>query len=248
EAFGQFLTEDQMRILLDTFFPEPGKGANNRLRIMEAGVIAYYQNQTRVPVVRNLLSDNGPEYGKITENRGLCWIHGGRSYKKLNPVVPMFREELENFLNRYWNYYQSLSDYRDNPDPREAERLSREFDDLFSTVTNYPALNAKIKKTRSKKAGYLLVLRHPEIEPHNNPAELGARAQARKRDVSLHTITQEGTESQDTFLTIVETAKKLGRSAYEHIFDRIGGKFELPSLASLIPKPKDQLTPFYDTS
>ena len=115
-------------------------------------------------------------------------------------------------------------------------------------MTGYPALNARIEKTKSKKAGYLLVLRYPETEPHNNPAELGARGQARKRDVSLHTVSKEGTLSQDTMLTIVETAKKLGISSYEHIFDRIGGRFKLPSLASLIPQPKDQSTPCYDTS
>ncbi len=171
-----------------------------------------------------------------------------RSYKKLNPVVPAFQEELKNFLNRYWDYYQRLSDYRDNPNPKEAEKLSLEFDIIFSTRTDYPALNARIEKTKSKKAGYLLVLQYPEIELHNNPAELGARAQSRKRDVSLHTISKEGTESQDTLLTIVETAKKLGISAYEYIFDRIGGQFEMLSLASLIPQPKDQFTPFYDTS
>ena len=50
-------------------------------------------------------------------------------------------------------------------------------------------------------------------------AELGARAQARKRDVSLHTKTEEGTKSQDTFLTIAQTAKKLGVSAYKYRAD-----------------------------
>jgi hypothetical protein len=248
EAFGQLLDENQMRILLERLFPDSGKGQNNRLRIMEAGVIAYYHNQTQVPVVCNLLSDSAPEYGKITENRGLCWIHEGRGYKKLNPVVPLFQEELDNFLDRYWDYYQRLSDYRDNPDPREAEKLSLEFDNLFSTTNGYPALNARIEKTRSKKDEFLLVLRHPEIELHNNPAELGARAQARKRDVSLHTITEEGTRSQDTMLTIVETAKKLAVKSYEYIFDRIGGRFKLPSLASLIPQPQDKSPPCHDTS
>ncbi len=111
-----------------------------------------------------------------------------------------------------------------------------EFDEIFSTKTNYPALNDRIQKTRAKKAGMLLILKYPEIELHNNASELGARAQVRKRDVSLHTISDEGTKSQDTFLTITQTAKKLGVNAYDFIFDRISGKFELPSLASLIPQ------------
>ncbi len=248
EVFGQLLDEERMGSLLERFFPDPGKGKNNRLRIMEAGAIAYYHNQTQVPVVQNLLSDSGPEYGKITENRGLCWIHDGRSYKKLNPVVPVFQEELANFLSLYWDYYQRLSGYRGNPGSKEAEKLFLEFDELFSTETTYPALNARIEKTRSKKAERLLVLEHPEIELHNNSAELGARTQSRKRDVSLHTISEEGTASQDTLLTIGETAKKLKVNTYKYIYDRIGGKFEMPSLASLIPQPENQLTPLYDTS
>ena len=41
----------------------------------------------------------------------------------------------------------------------------------------------------------------------------------RKRDVSLQTITDEGTRAKDTFMTIVQTAKKLSVSAYDYIFD-----------------------------
>jgi hypothetical protein len=51
------------------------------------------------------------------------------------------------------------------------------------------------------------VLDYPELPLHNNDAELGARAQVRKRDVSLQTKTKEGTKASDTFLTIVNTAK-----------------------------------------
>ncbi len=35
-------------------------------------------------------------------------------------------------------------------------------------------------------------------------------------------------------MTIVQTAKKLGVSAYDYIFDRVSNTFELPSLAQLI--------------
>ncbi len=37
-----------------------------------------------------------------------------------------------------------------------------------------------------------MVLAHPEIPLHNNPAELGARARVRKRDVSFGPRTREG--------------------------------------------------------
>jgi hypothetical protein len=201
-----------------------------------------------VPVVQTLLSDAGPEYGKTTPNQGLCWIHDGRHYGKLNPVVPMYRESLGKFRGRYWDFYQKISDYKSNPCPEVAEKLSSEFDDLFSTVTDYPALNRRIEKTKAKKSGLLFVLEAPEIDPHNNTAELGARVIARKRDVSLHTMSAEGTESQDTMLTITETAKKLGVNAYNYICDRICGKFELPCLSSLILKMGNRSEPCFDSS
>ncbi|AKB52784.1 hypothetical protein MSBRW_3531 [Methanosarcina barkeri str. Wiesmoor] len=71
----------------------------------------------------------------------------------------------------------------------------------------------------------------PEIPLHNNAAELAARAKVRKRDVSLQTITEEVTKANDTFMTIVQTAKKLEVSAYQYICNRVANKFEMPSMA-----------------
>ena len=68
----------------------------------------------------------------------------------------------------------------------------------------------RIAKTAGKKSELLMALKHPEVPLHNNESELGARAQVRRRDVSLHTMTEDGANANDTFLTIVETAKKLG--------------------------------------
>jgi len=39
---------------------------------------------------------------------------------------------------------------------------------------------------------------------------------------------------RDAFLTIIETANKLGVSAIQYISDRISKKYEMPSLASLV--------------
>ena len=92
---------------------------------------------------------------------------------------------------------------------------------MFSTKTGYEQLDERISKTKEKKEHLLKVLTLPEIPLHNNAAELAARAKVRKRDVSLQTITDEGTKANDTFMTIVQTAKKLGVSAYQYIFDRV---------------------------
>jgi hypothetical protein len=89
------------------------------------------------------------------------------------------------------------------------------------TVTGYGQLDERISKTKEKKVGLLMALKMPTIPLHNNAAELAARAKVRKRDVSLQTVTEKGTKANDTFMTITQTANKLGVSAYAYIHDRV---------------------------
>ena len=237
-ALDKVLDEKQMQHLINGIFHDPNKGRNTRTRIMEAGAIAAYHNRTDISVVKVLLSDGAPQFKKLTEEQALCWIHDARNYKKLEPIVPLHKKELEDYLSRYWDYYRQLLQFRENPTKENAEKLSAEFDELVSTKTNYQALNERIEKTKINKSELLLTLKYPEIPLHNNDAELGARTQVRKRDVSLHTMTEEGTKSSDTFMTIVQTAKKLGVSAYDYIGDRVSKSFKMPSLAELIGAKK----------
>ncbi len=90
--------------------------------------------------------------------------------------------------------------------------MTAEFDTLFATTTGYQALDARVVKTRLKKASLLLVLEHPEIPLHNNPAELAARQRVRKRAGSFGPQTAEGAQAWDTFQTLTATAQKLGMS------------------------------------
>ncbi len=83
-----------------------------------------------------------------------------------------------------------------------------EFEQLFGQTSGYDQLDKRKALTLAKKEPLLMVLSHPEILLHNNPAELGARQRVRKRDVSLHACTREGIGAWDTFQTIVATAKK----------------------------------------
>jgi hypothetical protein len=107
-------------------------------------------------------------------------------------------------------------------------------DELFSKKTDYQDLDERIASTFLKKEKLLLVLQFHDLPLHNNPAELGARVQARKRDVSLQTKTPKGTKSKDYLMTINETAKKLCVNTYHYFCDRTRGRYEMPSLADLI--------------
>jgi hypothetical protein len=224
--------EEMSRKMDYVFSPDGHK--NTKLRVLEACSIAAYHRMTNIPVVATLLSDDAPQFRKLTLQHAHCWIHDGRNYKKLRPIVPYYKEKLKAFLDRYWDYYAKLCDFKISPDAEVAKLLEAEFDQLFSTKTWYDQLDERIIKTKKKKESLLMVLTMPEIPLHNNAAELAARAKVRKRDVSLQTVTDKGTKANDTFMTIVQTAKKLGVSAYDYISDRVSKKFEMPSLAQLI--------------
>jgi len=238
EVWDELLDEEKMQQLMKKMFPDPDKGKILRIRIMEASAIAAYHEQTDFPIIPVLLSDDAPQFKQLTSEQGLCWVHDGRNYKKLNPVVPLHKKELDAFLCLYWDYYRELLQFKENPTPQKSQELSAKFDQIFSIHTNYSALNDRIEKTKAKKTELLMVLKYPQLPLHNNDAELGAREQVRKRDVSLHTMTDEGTKASDTFLTIVQTAKKWGVSVYDYIYDRVSKNFKMTSLEELIRTKK----------
>lgn len=209
-------------------------GGESKRKLYEAAALASYRAQGDVPHVRTLLGDDARQFDDVTEERALCWIHDGRLYAKLTPHVSQFREELDSFLDRYWDYYRELRSYRSAPEAEESARLRKAFDDLFSTVVAYDVLADRIAKTLAKKDELLLVLDHPELPLHNNASELGARGRARKRDVSLCARTTSGVKAWDTFQSLVATAKKLGVNVYEYFTDRVRGTCEIPPLAELI--------------
>jgi hypothetical protein len=227
------ISEAEMRALLKKVFKN-GKGENTKTRIMEAAAIAAYQRQTRVPVVDILLADDAPQFKKLTAELALCWIHEGRHYNRLDPIVPCNVDALKDFKMRLWDFYGDLLKYKNDPNPEKAAKLSIAFDELFATQTIYDALNDRIEKTRNKKEELLMVLKYPWLPLHNNDSELGARVEKRRQDVSLHTISEAGTTAKDAFLTIVQTAKKLGVNAFKYINDRVSKKFSMPALSDLI--------------
>lgn len=228
----QDFNENDIQNLLTETFSNLSKKV--RVQILEATGISSYHKRTGIPVVKILLCDDAPQFKLLTEALMLCWIHEGRHYKKLQPVVPLNVKELNTFEKKFWKFYRQLLKYKRCPSADAAKKLSDKFDNLFSKKTKYVALNDRIAKTKQKKEELLLVLKYPDLPLHNNASELAARVSVRKRDVSLHTVSDEGTNANDTFLSIIETCRKLGVNAYEYILDRMNKTFALPSLAQLI--------------
>jgi len=228
----QDLTEKDLDLVLNVHLPK--LGVNLRKRVKEALAIAAYRTQCSYPVVRLLLCDDAPQFNWLTQELALCWIHEYRHYKKLIPRFAHHCSLLQDFAKAFWKLYHDCLEYREHPDPRQAAALEAAFDQLFAETSGYQALDECKKRTLEKREALLMVLSHPEIFLHNNPAELGARQRVRKRDVSLQARTPEGIEAWDTFQTLVATAKKLGVNLFHYVHDRITRTNVLPSFASLI--------------
>jgi len=220
----------------DTLLKELGLGLGPQqyTRVLEGAAIAAYHTQEEFPIVLLLLCDDARQFKRITEILALCWVHEGRHYKKLNPALEYHAQILDQFLTKFWAFYHQLGLYQLDPSPAERERLTDEFDQLFSTVTGYQYLDQQIAKTNAKKNELLVVLAHPHLPLHNNAAELGARQQKPKQNVSFGPRTQNGSKIWDTGLTLVATAYKLGVNIFDYILDRVSGAYQMPSLASLI--------------
>ncbi len=213
-------------------------GVQQRKWVLDATAVAAYHAEVGLPVVKLLVYDDAPQFTWLAEALALCWVHEARHYNKLLPYFAPYKRTLGEFMERFWDYYDELLAYREHPSEPERERLWAKFDELFSTKperkTDYYELNDRIGKSLAKKAALLMVLEHPEIPLHNNPAELGARQRVRKRDVSFGPRVRDGTRAWDTFQTLAATTAKLGMSFYAYVHDRISKTYRMPALATLI--------------
>jgi len=137
-------------------------------------------------------------------------------------------------VKRFWRYYEQLRAYQAAPAAGRARWLRAKFRRLFSTVTAYQELNEVIARTKAKEAELLRVLEAPQIPLHNNAAELGARVRVRKRDVSYGSRSPAGLKAWDTFMTLVETTRKVGVNFHAYVRDRLRGGGQIPPLAELV--------------
>ena len=137
-------------------------------------------------------------------------------------------------LNSSWDYYREFLAYRNSPRTEQKLKLKSKFLEMFGSPSGYKQLDERKKLTLSKISELLLVLEHPELPLHNNPAELAARTIVQRRNISYATQTCEGTKAMDIFRPLVATTGKLGISFFEYMNDRISHVGNIPSLGMII--------------
>lgn len=226
------MTEEQFEEYLEEHLPDLKD--RQRKWIKEGALLASLWAREEVPDPGVLVCDDAPQFRYLAHVLALCWIHEGRHYKKLSPLLELHREKRQQFLEEFWNYYGKLLDYKREPSEERRQALAEEFERIFSTETGYEQLDRRIENTKDKKERLLAVLANPEVPLHNNPAELGARKRVRKRKISYGTRSRKGTKARDTFLTLLSTCKKLSVNFFDYLLDRIKEAGEVAPLEELI--------------
>ncbi len=238
----QTLTELEFLNIMSKEYPAVYAKPNMFFRMCESLAFGYYFTQTEYSTIKYLVSDDAPEYNLLSQEHMLCWVHDARYYNKLSPRLENNRKTLADFLSIYWEFYRLLQGYKLQPSPDAALTLEAKFDEVFQPKTEYFDLNKEIERTKNNKSELLTVLKQPLLPLHNNLAELKARVQVRKRDISLHTMSEIGTKIQDAMMSITQTAKQNGVDLWKYLSDLINQKNDF-SLADLIYEKQNNSTP-----
>ena len=194
--------------------------------------------ETLESMIKILIADDAPQFKKITEKLGLCWIHEERHYKKMIPVVQYNKDILKNVISQIWNYYRELQNFKKNPKETEKVRLRNEFDKIFLQTTGYDELDKRLMLTYNKKEYLLLVLDFPNIPLHNNESEISAREIVLKRKISGGVRTSAGKTAWENALTIYATCKKNAVNFYLYILGIFKGSSDRVCLSDIIRERK----------
>lgn len=185
-------------------------------------------------IIKILIADDAPQFKKIVEYLGLCWIHESRHYEKMVPVIPHHKELLTKVISQIWDYYKELKNYKEDPNELDKAPLGLKFDKIFTQTTGYADLDARLQLTYNKKPALLLVLDYPQIPLHNNVSEAAARTIVTKRKISGGIRNIVGKTAWENALSIYSTCKKHSIDFYSYVLDIFKGSSHRQTLSSLI--------------
>lgn len=165
-----------------------------------------------------IISDGAGQFAVF--QHGLCWVHAERLIHTLLPMNDTHKVAVELVREQIWALYSDLKLYKLNPCPKQAEAISKDFDDIFQQKTGYVTLDRALRRLNKLKSKLLLVLKRPEIPIHTNGSETDIRDYVKKRKVSGGTRSDLGQQCRDTFASLKKTCRKLGLSFWQYLKDR----------------------------
>lgn len=110
--------------------------------------------------------------------------------------------------------------WKNRTDPtkdRQAAGLRRELDRLEAMPTDSERAARLQKRLRRYHSQWLTFLAHPHIPPTNNLAEQAVRALVILRKLTFGSRTRDGAKRLGTLLTVIETAKRQGKSSLKFL-------------------------------
>lgn len=198
---------------------------------VEAGLIGSILNHG-FPIDMVILSDDAGQFNVLTH--ALCWVHAERGIKSLAISNEIQIKAVEWARNEVWEIYKSLREYKGNPNEKEKTLITKRFDELCTTKTEYYSLNQVLKRLYNNKDELLLVLDRPDIPLHNNLSERDIREYVKRRKISGSTRSDEGRRCRDTFASLKKTALKMGVGFWDYLIDRTAKKYSIPNLDQLV--------------
>jgi len=172
----------------------------------------------------------------------LCWVHAERLIHKLTGFTENQRAALERIRARVWWFYADLKTYCRDPTPAGKRALSRRFDRIFATRTEYATLDRLLDRLRANKDELLVALERPDIPLHTNASENDIRCQSlpptrsgvTRRKISAGTRSDAGRNCRDGFLGLMKTCDKLDVGFWNYL----GSRLNVPEAPTVPPLPQ----------
>jgi hypothetical protein len=179
-----------------------------------------------------IISDDAGQFNVFLH--ALCWIHAERTLNKIVGINDEQCEAIEDIRTRFWDLYDDLKVYREDPGKERKAELEVCFDKSFTTKTCCISLDLALKRIYKNKSELLLVLERPDIPLHNNLSENDIREYVKRRKISGSTRSDIGRRCRDTFTSLKKTCRKLGISFWKYLLDRVSGCHEIALLSEII--------------
>lgn len=205
--------------------------AHYRRLVIESALIGSLLSHG-FPMDMVILSDDAGQFNILLH--ALCWIHAERGIKSLPLSNDIQIKAVEWARNEVWEIYKALRDYKNSPNEGEKITITKRFDELCTTKTEYYSLNQVLKRLYNNKNELLRVLEHPEIPLHNNLSERDIREYVKRRKISGSTRSDEGRRCRDTFASLKKTALKMSIGFWDYLIDRVSKNYSIPPLGNLI--------------
>lgn len=198
--------------------------------VTEAALLGALQERGIHPALI-ILSDDAGQFNIL--KHALCWIHAERQIKKLEPINEIFARELEQVRGEFWDLYEKLVAFKQNPTSEHARAIEATFDELFQRDYQFTSLKLAMHRLYKNKTELLIVLLEPQVPLHNNQSESDIREKVVRRKISV-TFNDESLRCRDSFASLKKTCRKLGITFWAYLGDRLGAQPQILNLGTLI--------------